>query len=297
MRESLPWTQYPAKPEPPADVRRLADRVHEDGGTALAVYREPIGKAWQIFALIPVDRIEPTPYQRDLSKPHVKRLGNVISKLQRFVDPVVAVRTDKGYWTPNGNHRLAALKELGAKFVPVILVPDAHVAFQILALNTEKAHNLKDRSLEVIRMYRALLETDPRASERAFSFEFEEAYYVTLGIVYERKPRFAGSAFAPILRRVDKFLKEPLEDALATRQNRAEMLQEADKRLSEAVSKLKRRGIDHPYVKNFVLARVNPLTRARKTLPSFETAFGKLMTALERFDSGSVRVEDVSRGG
>ena len=80
----------------------------------------------------------------------------VIEKIGRFLDPIIAVRKDEQYWTPNGNHRLQALKKLGAKTIVALLVPDADVAFKILALNTEKAHNLREKSLETIRMARAL---------------------------------------------------------------------------------------------------------------------------------------------
>jgi ParB family chromosome partitioning protein len=286
----------PTKAQAPSIVTRLAEQVERDGGSALAVYQEPVGKAWQIFALLPLDRVHPTPYQRDLSKPHVKRLSEVIKKLDRFIDPLVVIRTEEGsYWTPNGNHRLAALKQLKAKLVPAVLIPDPQVAFQILALNTEKAHNLKDKSLEVIRMYRALMETSGRSSEQTFAFQFEEAYFITLGLVYEKKARFAGSVFSPILRRVDKFLKDPLSKAFQERQSRAASLERADALLTEAVKALKSQGITHPYVKNFVIARVNPLTRARKTVPSFSTAFNKLEASLEKFDPTKIRVTDVAR--
>ena len=59
--------------------------------------------------------------------------------------------------------------------------------------------------------------------------------------------------------------------------------------------KLKKRGINHPYVKNYVLARTTPLTRARKTLPSFEQTFKKLRQNLEAFDVVQVRYDDIQR--
>ena len=90
---------------PPGSVDALAARVEEDGGRALAVYREPVGGHWQIFVLLPIDKVAPTPYQRDLSKAHAERLLRVVKKIDRFIDPVVAVRAEGLYWTPNGNHR------------------------------------------------------------------------------------------------------------------------------------------------------------------------------------------------
>jgi ParB family chromosome partitioning protein len=290
------WAVYPADAEPPKDVTALAGEVEEDGGTALAIYQEPIGKNWQVFALLPMEKVEPTPYQRDLSKAHADRLREVIRKLDRFVDPIVAVRASTAaYWTPNGNHRRAALEKLKAQYVPAILIPEAEVAFQILALNTEKAHNLKEKSLEVIRMYRGLMGQDGARSEEHYAFQFEQPHFITLGLLYEKTPRFSGSVFAPILRRVETFLKAGLAKAYAEREGRAAQVEAADKVLAGVVARLQKRGIKHPYIKNFVLARCNPLTRARKTVPSFDQAFEKLTASLEKFDPGAVRMEDVAR--
>ena len=286
---------HPQDAEPPAEVLQLATQIDRDGGAALALYRDPVGGHWQIFALLPRDQVQPTPYQRDLSKAHAERLLRVIKKIDRFVDPVVAVRSDGGYWTPNGNHRRFVLEKLKAEFVPAIVIAEPEVAFQILALNTEKAHTLKEKSLEVVRMYRGLMEQGNRKKEEEFAFQFEEAYYVTLGLLYEKNARFAGGAYSPILRRVDRFLEQPLRSAWETREKRAAKVAEADGILKGIVEKLKRRGIRHPFVKNFVLARCNPLGRARKTLPGFDQAIGRLIDALEGFDIGRIRQEDIAR--
>lgn len=289
------WATFPDK-EPSRDARALAEQVERDGGDALAIFQDPIGDHWQIFCVLPIERVEPTPYQRDLSPTHAKRLQEVIRKIDRFVDPIVATSPKPGlYWTPNGSHRLAALRKLKAKFVPAVLIPDPEVTFQILALNTEKAHNLKEKSLEVIRMYRALVKDEPRASEDDYSFQFESAHFITLGLIYEENRRFAGGAYAPILRRVDKFLKSNFPKALEEREERAALVRRTDELLSEVVAKIRKRGIKHPYVKNFVLARTTPLTRARKTLPSFDVTFRKLAENLERFDASGIRYDDVAR--
>jgi ParB family chromosome partitioning protein len=291
-----PFGQHPDEKEPPKAVASLLEQVDRDGGRVLAVYREPVGGNWQAFCLLPLDKVSATPYQRDLSPTHAKRLTEVVKKIGRFVDPVVVVSPEPGvYWTPNGHHRLTALQKLKAALVPAILVPEAEVAFQILALNTEKAHNLKEKSLEVIRMYRGLAAAQPRTGEEDWAFQFEAPHFVTLGILYEENKRFAGGAFAPILKRVDKFLKGKLPDTLEERGERAARVKAADEALGKAVAALKKRGINHPYVKNYVLARTSPLTRARKTLPSFEQTFTKLVAAIEAFDVSKVRYEDVQR--
>jgi ParB family chromosome partitioning protein len=291
-----PFGQHPDEKEPPKAVLALLEQVDRDGGRVLAVYREPVGGNWQAFCLLPLELVAPTPYQRDLSPTHVKRLTDVVRKIGRFVDPIVVVSPRPGvYWTPNGHHRRTALEKLKAGTIPAILIPEANVAFQILALNTEKAHNLKEKSLEVIRMYRGLAEEQPKTGEEDWAFQFEAPHFVTLGLLYEEDKRFAGGAFAPILKRVDGFLRGKLREALEERQERAAKVKAADEALARAVAALKKRGIRHPYVKNYVLARTSPLTRARKTLPSFDQAFSRLVAAIEAFDVAKVRYEDVQR--
>jgi ParB family transcriptional regulator, chromosome partitioning protein len=291
-----PYGRAPDDEEPPKAVAALLEQVEKDGGRVLAVYREPVGGHWQAFCLLPIDAVAPTPYQRDLSPAHAKRLTEVVKKIDRFVDPVVVVSPRPGvYWTPNGHHRRTALEKLKAEWVPAILVPEPEVAYQILALNTEKAHNLKEKSLEVIRMYRGLAEEQPRTSEDDWGFQFESPHFITLGVVYEENRRFAGGAFAPILKRVDKFLKGTLKTTLGEREERASRVKAADAALAGAVAALKKRGIKHPYVKNYVLARTSPLTRARKTLPSFDQTFTKLVAAIEAFDVSAVKYQDIQR--
>ena len=289
------FTIYPDK-EVGKTARALADQIERDGGRVLAVYQEPVGEHWQIFCLLPRTKVEASPYQRDVSPTHVKRLTEAVRRVDRFVDPIVVVSPQPGvYWTPNGNHRRVALDKLKADFVPAILVAEPNVAFQVLALNTEKAHNLKEKSLEVIRMYRGAEAEQPSSTEEDWAFQFESAHLITLGLLYEQNKRFAGGAFAPILRRVDKFLKTSLRKGLEEREERAGLVRSVDEALAVVVAKIKKRGINHPYVKNYVLARTTPLTRARKALPSFEQTFKKLKDNLAEFDVAKVRYDEIQR--
>jgi ParB family transcriptional regulator, chromosome partitioning protein len=289
------YAVYPDQ-EPSKAARTLAEQVQRDGGRVLAIYQEPVGDHWQVFCLLPREKVEASPYQRDISPTHVKRLTEAVKRLDRFVDPIVAVSPRPGvYWTPNGNHRRTVLDKLKAEMVPAILVAEPEVAFQVLPLNTEKAHNLKEKSLEVIRMYRGALAEQPTSTEDDWAFQFESAHLITLGLLYEQNKRFAGGAFAPILRRVDKFLKVGLRKGLEEREERAGLVRAADETLASVVVKVKKRGINHPYVKNYLLARTTPLTKARKTLPSFEQTFKKLRENLEAFDVSKVRYDEIQR--
>ena len=279
---------FPEDGKVPESIRELARQIDGDGGLALAAYEEPVGDHWHLFAMIPTGKLEPTPFQRDLSPAHMKRLTEVMKKLKRFTEPVVVVRSDTGYWTPNGNHRRAAVTKLGAKMIPAIVMAEPEVAYQILALNTEKAHNLKDKALEVIRMYRGRLQAKPRANEKDFDFEFEKAAFITLGLCYERNKKFSGGAYSAILSRVDTFMNKPLSEAMEEREERAAEVQHADELVNDLVAKGKKRGLVHPYLKNFIIARCNPLTRVRKTMPTYKATMASLTKSLEEFDLGKI---------
>jgi ParB family chromosome partitioning protein len=134
-------------------------------------------------------------------------------------------------------------------------VPDADVAFKILALNTEKAHNLREKSLETIRMARALAKTQRRARS-SFAFEFEQPSFLTLGDLLRERPR---SAAAPINRscaRDDVSSTSRWQGAQGARARGAKILK-LDDAVSAAVEKLKAKGLTSPYLKPFVVARVN----------------------------------------
>ena len=286
-----------------AAVSELQDAIASDGGKVLAAYREPFSGRWLVFASLPIDQVEPTPYQRNLSDAHVRKLERVIAKLGRFLDPIIVVRQESKdshtrYWTPNGNHRLSAMKTLGAKSIVALVVPEAAAAYQILALNTEKAHNLRERALEVIKMYQELATLDD-ATEETYALEFEEAALITLGLCYLENGRFSGGAYHPILRRSDQFIKKPLKSALAVRRERARTLMDLDKTVVKKVDALKAKGLTSPYLKSFVVARINPIRfRPKDAAPlSFDEVLDRMTRAAEKVNVEKIKVEDLARSG
>ena len=284
---------------PPAAVTELEKHIREDGGSVLTTYREPFGGNWLLLAALPLDQVDPTPYQRDLSEPHMARLMNVISRIGRFLDPIVAVRAEtRRYWTPNGYHRLMAMKNLGARSIPAVVIPERSAAYQILALNTEKAHNLREKALEVVRMYGELAQLDERGEED-YALEFEEPSFLTLGLCYETQPRFSGGAYHSLLKRVDQFLKGPLRQAIERRRQLAGRLLEIDDIVSEKVNQLKARGLVNPYLKAFVVARINPVRFKPKgsSLPSLEETLEKVLASAQKFNPDRIRTEDLARAG
>jgi ParB family chromosome partitioning protein len=282
--------------DPEPRVLALRDAVESDGGSPLALFRDPLGGHWQLLAALPIDKVEPTPFQRDLSDAHVGRLASVVDALGRFLDPIIAVRTEEGrYWTPNGNHRLNAMRRLGARSIVALVLPETEVAYKILALNTEKAHNLREKALEVIRMARDLAGRGDAAPERQYSLEFEEPAFLTLGVCYEKNGRFAGGAYHPVLKRVDDFLPEPLGRALAVREARAARLLELEEAVAAAIAGLKERGFESPYLRAFVVARINPLRFHKGEPPSFDATLEKMIGSARKFKPESVKAEQVAR--
>jgi len=288
---------------PPNDVAELHRAIECDGGKVFAIYREPYGGWWVMLAALPIALVEPTPFQRNLSDTHVRKLELVIGKIGRFLDPIITVRAPMSeqavkYWTPNGNHRLSAMKTLGAKSIVAIVVPEAAAVYQILAMNTEKAHNLREKSLEVIRMYKELVRLDD-ATEETYALEFEEPAFITLGLCYEDRPRFSGGAYHPVLRRVDEFLKKPMRAAIELRRERAKTLLELDDRIVKLVEALKAKGLTSPYLKSFVVARVNPIRfRPKDAAPlSFDDAFDRMATSTAKFNPEKIKMEDIARSG
>lgn len=286
------------------DVPELASLVSEvqaAGGAAIGGYREPLSGRPMLLAALPLKAVQPTPFQRDLSPTHTKRLAQKIEESGSFLDPLIVVRgADGRLWTPNGRHRLAAAKVLGLHQITALVSPDEDLAFRILALNTEKAHNLKDRSLEVIRMARSLAETKPRAKESQYVNEFEAPELLTLGIIYLENKRFAGGAYSPFLKKVDRFSDRTLRVSLRERENYAARLLEIEARVKKIIEGLQKRGFKSPYLRSYVVARINPVRfhRAKKgdTTPpmTMAAALTRMAAAAKKFDIDSVKFGELA---
>jgi ParB family chromosome partitioning protein len=284
--------------QPTGAAAEAAEAIAKVGGCVVGSYKEPLAGHPVLLCVLPIDAVEPTPFQRDLSDAHHKRLADVINKTGRFLDPIIAVVAPKGgFWTPNGRHRLEAMRRLGAKSITALVVADREVAWQILALNTEKAHNLKERSLEVIRIYRGLVDEDATRPESQFAFYLDEAALVTLGVCYERLPRFGGGAYHPILRRLESFTDEPLRTAIKDHEKRATMVLDLEEKVAAAVKKLKERGLVSPYLRSFVVARINPLRWIKGEPPPLEEVLKTMRERAAKFNVEKIKPQDLAGTG
>jgi ParB family transcriptional regulator, chromosome partitioning protein len=190
------------------------------------------------------------------------------------------------------------MRTLGAKTITAIVVPEAAAAYQILALNTEKAHNLREKALEVIRMDRELSRLDD-VTEEGYALEFEEPALITLGLCYEVRPRFSGGAYHPVLKRVDRFLAQPLQKAISPRETQARSVLSLDDEIVKQVEALKAKGLTSPYLKSFVVARVNPIRfRPKDAAPlEFDEAIDRMRKAAVAFNPDKIKMDDLARTG
>jgi len=283
------------------DIAPLAALVKEAGGAPIGAYREPLSGRSLLIAALPLAAVQPTPFQRDLSPTHARRLADRIDETGVFLDPLIVVRGEDGrLWTPNGRHRLAAAKFLGLRQITALISPDESLAYRILALNTEKAHNLKDRSLEVVRMARNLAKREGQSKESKFAAQFEAAELITLGLIYEKNSRFGGGAYSPFLKKVDRLSDRSLAASMREREGLAARLQEIDTIVKHIVAELQARGFKSPYLRNYIVARINPVRfhKAKKgdTKPAmpFAAALTRMAASAKKFNVNSVSTSDLA---
>ena len=280
-------------------IAELIGAISKFKGAPLAAYRDPYAGTPLVLASVPVGAVEATSFQRDLSRTHAERLAGAISASGAFLDPVIAIAGREGFLSPNGRHRIAAARSLGQRSITVLATADPALAYRILALNTEKAHNLRDRSLEVIRMARALAKEQPKAKESDHATAFESAPFLTLGCVYEKRDRFSGSSYNSMLRRVDVFLDQTLAKSLRQREQWGVRLMDIDDRVSAHVKVLQERGMKSPYLRQVVVARCNPVrwipTKKGEGPPmSVAEALTRMTASVRKFDPEKIRPQDLA---
>src|SRR6202022_908758 len=83
------------------DVSGLVAQVKKQGGAVVGAYRDPFAGQALVLASLPIKKVVATPFQRDLSKIHATRLADAIGAAGLFLDPVIAVPSSDGFWSPN----------------------------------------------------------------------------------------------------------------------------------------------------------------------------------------------------
>jgi len=247
----------------------------------VAKINEPLHGYAQEIALIPVSRLKVIEVQRKPSAPHVKRLKSSIKKIG-FTIPLIVVRKGEDNIIIDGQHRFLAAKELGIKELPAIIIPEKY-AHNLMELNVEKQMSLRERAYVALNVYRMYLNENPSMKEDdgRIMDSIEYAYYVTLGVAYEKKPRVSGSPYEPLLKKVDGFLSKPLKDAVVERERRAGIIIETDDLTRDVVKKVKELGVEHEFLYNEVVSFCNPMKRKKKVSQSFDNIFSALQKNLK----------------
>lgn len=246
-------------------------------------FKEPINNNKFKFKIVPIDKLSVVSYQRKPSEYHVKHL---VSSLERigFVVPLVVYedKEKEEYVILDGQHRFLAAKSVGIKELPVIIVPE-NLAKLMMNLNIEKELNIREKSLVALNIYRDYLITQPDIYENdsAITDSIENAYYVTLGIAYERLKNFSGSSLESLMKKCDFFIEEKLKDAMKIREKRAERVVEAFSLIKSISQKIKELGKWHPFVYQQIVSLTNPQKRKRSIF-EFDEFFSNFIDNLKK---------------
>jgi ParB family chromosome partitioning protein len=261
--------------------------VVERGGGAVSKqadgfqFKDPKHKQDLVFKVVPIDSLEVVAHQRKPSSYHVTHL---ISSIRRvgFIVPLVVVERNGRYVILDGQHRFLAAQKLELKELPVIVVPE-RLANLMMNFNIEKELNIREKSFVALNIYRQylaekpqLLETDPLLTD-----SIEQAYYVTLGIGYEKDEKLRGGTLESIMKKCDYFLQKPLQEGLKERERRAQRVLQLNSMMTEIAQKLKEMDKWHPFVFQQILSFANPYKRKREII-KFDDMFDTLIQNLEK---------------
>lgn len=234
------------------------------------------------LGIVDIDKFHVISHQRKPSQYHVKHLINSIERLG-FIVPVIAVKeNDDSYLIIDGQHRFLAAKELGISKLPVIIVPEK-LSRLMMNFNIEKELNIREKSFVGLAVYREYLEKDPGLLESSPEIidSIEQAYYVSLGLAYEKTEKLTGSSFEPILKKCDFFLDVKLNEAIEIRNKRAEKIIIANDLVRNIAEKIKEIGKWHPYLYSQIISWANPYKRKR--LPTeFDELFDEIISNLQK---------------
>ncbi len=203
----------------------------------LASFEDPVKKQPLKLVMFNLEEVKRPPFQRDISESLKKHLEMAIEKLG-FLTPIVVVEKDGNYYVVDGQHRLEAMKELGAREILAILA-DESLYHHILEFNTEKPPNVKEKSKQAYRLYNELYNQDPELIESELFTYFKDPVYITFGFVLEEiEARFPASFYESFVSKIDEFLDAPLKDAIEERRKRAQALYELNQVVNEKFAEL-----------------------------------------------------------
>jgi len=244
-------------------------------------FKDPKYQQNLTFKIVPIDSLEVVEHQRKPSNYHVNHL---ISSIERvgFIVPLVVAEKNGKYVILDGQHRFLAAQKLELKELPVIVVPQK-LSNLMMNFNIEKELNIREKSYVALNIYRQYLRENPQIleTEPVLTDSIEQAYYVTLGIGYEREERLRGGMLESIMKKCDFFLEKPIEEALRERERRSQRVIEVNSLITEIAQKLKEMEKWHPFVYQQILSFANPYKRKRELI-EFDEMFDAVMLNLQK---------------
>lgn len=262
-------------------------------------FKDPHKRQSVVLRTVPTDRLEVIGHQRKVRPSHVANLTASIERIG-FIVPLVAIELSEDgrsrYLVIDGQHRLAAAREVGVRRLPVLVVPE-RLAPMMMNLNVEKDLNIREKAVVSLGIYKAQLETDPdvKETDEEISGAIERAYYVTLGLAYAMPGRLAGSAFEPLLKKCDHFMRRTLANAFEAREERAGRVVETNALVKEVVAKAKEMGAFHQYFQYQLISHIDPFKRKRGR-QNFDELFDKATAKLEKLVEEPDRIRRLGGG-
>jgi ParB family chromosome partitioning protein len=244
-------------------------------------FKDPKNHQDLIFKIVPIDSLEVIEYQRKPSNYHTNHLISSIERIGFIVPLVVAGKNGK-YVILDGQHRFLAAQKLELKELPVIVVPQK-LSNLMMNFNIEKELNIREKSYVALNIYRQYLKENPQLleTEPLLTDSIEQAYYVTLGIGYEKEEKLRGGILESIIKKCDLFLEMPLEKAFQEREKRTKRVLQVNSLITEIAQKLKEVEKWHPFVYQQILSFANPYKRKRE-LVEFDVMFDTVISNLQK---------------
>ena len=256
-------------------------------------FKDPHKRQSVVLKTLPADKLEVVGHQRKARPAHVEHLVSSIDRIG-FIVPLVAVEEKEDgkprYVVIDGQHRLQAAREIGVRKLPVLVVPP-RLAPRMMNLNVEKDLNIREKAVVALGIYRTFLKAQPDLKENDDEVEdsIERAYYVTLGLAYEGGGRLAGSAFEPLLKKCDFFLRRTIENAYEVREERARRVLEANALMKDVIARAKELGAFHQYFQYQLISHIDPFKRKRGR-QNFDELFDKALAKLEKLNAEPDRI-------
>lgn len=261
-------------------------------------FRDPHRRQTLVLKTLPLDRLEVIEHQRKMRPSHVENLASSIERIG-FIVPLVAIETTRDgkarHVVIDGQHRMEAARVVGLRSVPVLVVP-SRLAPRMMNLNVEKDLNIRERSVVALGVYRSILDSQPDLKENDAEVEesIERAYYITLGLAYERSGRLAGSSFEPLLKKCDFFLRRSLESSYPVREERAGTVVDASSLVKDVIAKAKEQGVFHQYFQYQLISHIDPFKRKRGR-QNFDELFDKAIAKLVKLNDDPDRIRRLGR--